>query len=783
MLKKSWLLSGIALLFLSSTAMSTDWIHWRGPYQNGFVPETGLPDDWNGSRVGKENLIWKIPMGSRSTPIVMDGKLYLFGAEGDVPRVQTQAEKLLTGEKVSCLDAATGKELWSRVFNVYLTDIVTNRLAWSPMTADPVKKQIYFHTTGGYLVCLNDKGETVWQRQLTEEFGRVTGYGGRVSGPICDSGLVIIGMANAAWGDRGRGGNRFVAFDQNTGEVVWWSDTTARLFGTYASNAVIAVINGERLLLSGGADGCLHAFQVRTGKRIWSYYFAEGIINPSPVVVGNLVLLAHGVENPGGGDLGRVICVDASKIKDGEPELVWEFRDGTRFGLSSLATDGKLLYVPDDAGKLFCFDIFKKPTSNKSNKFLWKFNYATLSRGAPVIADNKIFITAPDARFHIIQLNGKKEPEDTHETKFRAPPGGSGLVEVHSTPAIVDGRIYLSTRDETFCIGDPKWKGKPYEPLKLEEPAIDPNDAVAQLQVYPADVTVKPGDTVAFQLRGYNARGQLLSQAKLDATWSLPTPPPPPGSKSSLPALDATIDSATGKITVNAKKPNQGAYVLAKVGNLTATARVRVLTDAPYAQDFEKLPVAAIPGGWVNTGGKFRVVEMNGNKVLFKTNNNPRPPLARAYAYFTQPSSTGYTIQADIMAKEVREKLPDAGVLANRYTFYLDGKTDAKGKRSVRLICWEALPRIDVEAPFDWKGDTWYTVKLTVTIEGKKAMVRGKAWPKDQPEPEKWTIEFEDPMPNTEGAAAIYGYIPNADEQLNGAEAYFDNIKLTPNGK
>ena len=42
--------------------------------------------------------------------------MYVIAAAGDVPRVQTQAEKLVTGERVVCMDANTGKVQWERRF-------------------------------------------------------------------------------------------------------------------------------------------------------------------------------------------------------------------------------------------------------------------------------------------------------------------------------------------------------------------------------------------------------------------------------------------------------------------------------------------------------------------------------------------------------------------------------------------------------------------------------------------------------------------------------------------
>ena len=779
-----------ALLLAPALASAGDWIHWRGPEQMGFARDTGLPSEWEPFTPGKYNLVWKSPVGFRSTPVIMGSKMYVISALGDVPRPQTDAEKLVTGERIMCLDSTSGKVLWEQRFNVFLADIVTSRLGWAPLSADPETKKIYAHTSGGFLVCLDgESGKIVWQRQLTEEFGRVTGYGGRVAGPICDSGLVIVSLAQGSWGAFARGAGRFVAMDKDTGNVVWWGETPFDLIGTYNSNPVIANIGGQRLLISGSADGGLHAFQVRTGKRVWSYKFSNGVINPSPLVVGNYVLCSHGEGNPEGGEIGRVICLDASKLKtnkDGStsPEVVWQFRDGTKFGLASPASDGKFLYVPDDSGKLYCFDIAKEPTgAAKTNKFLWKFNYGTLARGSPLVADNKIYITGVDARFVIIELDGKRLPTKSHEVKFKAPPGGTGLVEVHSTPAVSDGRVFFGTRDESFCIGTKDGKAGAVAPMKNQEAAPAAGEAPGQLQIFPADAVAKPGEALEFHVRAFTAKGVPIPMSKLEAEWSLPLPPAPKAGGVQPPALDATIDPATGKVTINPKKPAQHGLVMAKVGGLTAMARVRVVAQIPYKQDFTQIPLTVAPSGWVNAQGKYAVVEKDGNKVLFKLNTNPAPPVARAYAYMTAPTSTGYTIEADVMGIAQKEKLGDGGIMANRYTFYLDGKTDDKGNRTVRLISWEALPRINTDAPFNWMAGTWYRMKLTVEVGEKEAFVRAKVWDRSQSEPEKWTIEFKDPLPNREGAAALYGYVSNADAKEPGSEIYYDNVSVTPTSK
>src|SRR5262245_32619810 len=133
MTRRFWfasLLAALATLGLGNSAPANDWIHWRGPEQTGLARDTGLPDRWDPFQPGRDNLIWKAPVGYRSTPVIMGGKMYVIAAAGDVPRVQSEAEKLVTGERIVCMDTGTGKALWERRFPVFLTDIVTSRLGW-----------------------------------------------------------------------------------------------------------------------------------------------------------------------------------------------------------------------------------------------------------------------------------------------------------------------------------------------------------------------------------------------------------------------------------------------------------------------------------------------------------------------------------------------------------------------------------------------------------------------------------------------------------------------------
>src|SRR5205085_6028196 len=140
-----------------------------------------------------------------------------------------------------------------------------------------------------------------------------------------------------------------------------------------------------------------------------------------------------------------------------------------------------------------------------------------------------------------------------------------------------------------------------------------------------------------------------------------------------------------------------------KVGDLVGHARVRVAPTFPYMQDFSKVPDGAAPAGWVNTQGKFVVATVKGEKLLRKVNDNASPLIARGNAYIGLPTAKDYTIECDVQGTQVGEDLPDMGIVANRYTLFLAGNI-----QKLRLVSWDALPRVDTTISFAVTPGTWY---------------------------------------------------------------------------
>ena len=142
----------IASLMVASAATAG---HWRGPSQNGSFPGTGLPERWSPEGA---NLLWKAEAGSRSAPLVMDGRVFLINRAGEDECLQ---------ERVMALDLESGKVLWEHRFNVFLTDVVAHRVGWANLAGDPKTGYIYAHGVQGLFFCFDRDGKIIWSRSLT----------------------------------------------------------------------------------------------------------------------------------------------------------------------------------------------------------------------------------------------------------------------------------------------------------------------------------------------------------------------------------------------------------------------------------------------------------------------------------------------------------------------------------------------------------------------------------------------------------------------------------------
>lgn len=334
-----------AALLCAVTLPAADWTNWRGPNRDGHSPETGLPESWSPDG---ENLLWKAPYPGRSAPVIRGNRLYALNSAGEAEKRQ---------ERVICLDANTGKEIWDYRYNVYHSDAPPRRIAWSAPVIDPQNGNVYTYGVAGVMTALTEDGKLIWQRSLSEEFNTISTHGGRTVSPIIEGDLVIVSGVTLMWGKHSPPRHRFFAFDKLTGECVWLTSPGVQPFDTTYSTPIVAEINGTRLMISGSGDGSVVALKPLTGEKVWRYPMSKRGVNTEVVVHDNTAFLSHGEENLNTSEMGLLAAVDATSEGDLQPgDAKWRV-PGFLAGYSSPVLNDGVIYQVDNGSNLYAFDV------------------------------------------------------------------------------------------------------------------------------------------------------------------------------------------------------------------------------------------------------------------------------------------------------------------------------------------------------------------------------------------------------------------------------------------
>jgi outer membrane protein assembly factor BamB len=724
----------LIILFLISNLNADDWSSWRGPNQNGTSSAENMISDWS---INGTNLIWKSKFTGRSTPVVHNGRVYVIGRLG---------EGIDKQEVVACYNAENGQLIWEYKYNLRNTSIPFNRVGWASVTIDPESGNVYSIGTGAIFHCFDQDGKILWMKSMVEDYGARTGYGGRTTTAVIDEDLVILGFVSAGWGNQKPMKHRHFAFNKYNGSLVWAS-TPGNIFKTPNIHSVpfVCEINGQRLLIAGNSDGFVYAMQARTGKKVWGFQLSKRGINSSIVVDGYRVYAAHGEENVDSGNMGRIVCIDGRGEGDiTKTNELWRHDDEVGFG-SPLIKDGRVYYI-DSSSNLLSLD-------GETGKLYWEHSIGTVGKSSPVWADGKIYATEVNGLFHII----KPEDDgckilDTEKITF---PDGR-YAEIYASPAIAYERIYFTTEEGLYCLGDESKK------IQVTESKLPPDEddksmkgaVAAQIQIRPAEVIAASGKEVQFSAHAFDSNGNYIEEIEVD--WQIK-------------GVDGQFDGS-GKLNLNSSNKSSAGEITASSGDISGDARIRVFPNLPWQENFEGLTDGSNPGPWIGTStnkspaNRFIVKEDQGNKVLVKPVSEKG--IQRGFVFIGPADMKNYIIQADVKDQKYKRKRGDAGLISHGYELDLMGK-----RQRLQIRSWISELRVEETIPFKWEPEVWYSIKLQVDQLDNKAVIMGKVWPKGQTEPEEWTITTEDPHPIRFGSPGLYG--------VSYTEVSFDNVIVT----
>jgi outer membrane protein assembly factor BamB len=417
---------GTALVVTTAVAaLSADnWPQWRGPALNGVARETGLPTKWSPT----ENIAWKLAMPGRSgsTPIVWGENIFLNIGTAD------GAGDL----ELWNLDRNNGQLRWKRhIAGGNHIERKQNMSSPSPVTDG---QTVWVMTGVGVLKAFDFKGNELWARSITKDYGAFGLNWGYASSPLLHEGDLFVQVLHGMKTDDP---SYILRIHGKTGKTLWRVERLTKAIqespDSYTTPALLRYGKQAEIVITGGDVVTGH--DPATGKELWRMDGLNPRNDPyyriiaSPLVVGDIVI-APTRERPmlaikagGRGDITRT-------------HRLWSFDNGP--DVPTPVSDGTLLYSVTDRGVAYALDlqtgkVVYGPERLKPDSY----------SASPVLAEGKIYITSEN---------------EGHTSIYRAGPKFELIAEnplddyCLSSPAISEGQIFIRTTGHLWAIGQRK---------------------------------------------------------------------------------------------------------------------------------------------------------------------------------------------------------------------------------------------------------------------------------------------------------------------------------------
>lgn len=383
-----------------------DWPHWRGPQRDDISRETGLLKAWP---EGGPKLLWlsrEVGIGY-SGPAIVGGRLFTAGAEG-------KEERLL------CLDAATGRRLWSTPIG----EFYRNEMGSGPRATPSVDgDRVYIMGGHGDLLCAAAAdGKPIWHRTL-KELGGATPSWGYSESVLVDSDRLIC--------TPGGPNGTVAALDKKTGQTLWQSKEITD--AAHYSSVSPLDVNGERQYVQ-ITKTRVFGLAAQDGKLLWEQAFPGTTVIPTPVVQSPYVYVTAG-QGAGSqllkiGDKNEAVVVYANKVMKNQHGGV-------------ILLDG-YVYGHSDPNGWVCQNFL-------TGAQVWA-ERNRLGKGSVAYADGLLYCLE-EKKCDVVLAEAS--PKGWHEiSRFTLTPQSTqrspqGLTWTH--PVISNGRLYLRDQELQFC--------------------------------------------------------------------------------------------------------------------------------------------------------------------------------------------------------------------------------------------------------------------------------------------------------------------------------------------
>lgn len=356
--------TAIAIVFFATASLSfaDDWTQFRGT--GGVSSATAnLPTSFNADK----NISWKIPLPAKgaSSPIVVDGKVVVTcsGGEGQ--------DQLYT----VCVDAKTGKELWTQKF------WATGRCFVHPLSANAAPtpasdgKHIYVFFSSNDLACLDLDGNLVWYRGLAVDFPKAGNDVGMASSPAVKDGVVVVQVEC-------QGDSFAMGLDAENGTTIW---TQKRSKDAVWTSPLIIEKKGSPSMVVLQTKKNFQVLNLKTGDVA---YRVDGEVSSisSPAVTGGKLFV------PVNGTTAYSVSANGQLTEEWNSPSI-------RPSSMSTVVDGNKLYTLNRSGVLTSYNAADGTELEKIRVIKGSSAWAT-----PVVAGGHMYLFAQGGQSYVVAL-------------------------------------------------------------------------------------------------------------------------------------------------------------------------------------------------------------------------------------------------------------------------------------------------------------------------------------------------------------------------------------------
>jgi outer membrane protein assembly factor BamB len=458
----------VLLLATAAVASADDWPQWLGPKRDGIWRETGVLDKFP---EGGPKVIWRKEIGAGYCgPAVAGGKVFVMdrqvpkakdGEKQPEQKADSFARAPLAGsERVLCLDAATGEQIWKHEY-----DCPYFRIAFptGPRTTPAVNgKNVYTLGAMGHLLCLGaDKGNVLWEKNFIKDYAAAPPVWGWSAHLLVDGNKLISLVAGRDMlkkeADKEKepetNKNRAViAFDKTTGKELWSALTTQEV--GYAP-PVIVEAGGKRQLIVWLSEA-VYSLNPETGEVYWSHkHPADGkpqrpaVTIGTPVVQGDILYVST-VYN---GGIGLKLAKDKP-----DATIAWRSKsdnparpDGIHNLMVAPIARGGHFYAPGIKGELKCIEA-------ATGKEVWTeqvlFGEKDALHGTVFWVENgdKTYALTDQGDLLIAEITPKGYEEMGRANVIKPSQFARGRDVVWAHPAFANRRVYARNDKEIVCV-------------------------------------------------------------------------------------------------------------------------------------------------------------------------------------------------------------------------------------------------------------------------------------------------------------------------------------------